>query len=307
MKNTIALLLLFLLSTSIFAQNQADSLLVVLATKKQDTSFVNLSNQLVKQLTETQTDKAIEIAQKGVEVAQKLDYQQGIAQLKIGLGWVYYRKGYIEKAFAISQEALQLIEKIGDNSLKAAVLINIGAIYNEQERYELSLDYFEKALAIEKSQKNYKSMGRCLNNLAFTAFKAKNYKLAQNYIEKSIAHNQEHKNEYFTAFALRTQGDIWLEEQKSKEALAAWLKAAELGEKVQNNPFLISCLHRIAKAYIEQKDYILTQKYLDYAVQIAQKAQLRTEFRQIYQLQSACYEGQKSTQRHWRITKNISN
>ena len=291
----IAVLLgLTLIFNKAVAQNATDSLISVLAKLPSDTSFVNLSNKIAKELYDKDTEKALSYSQQALLLAQKLNYDFGIATAKINIGWIYYRKGEIGKAFEQSSAALVIIEKLGNDILRAEVLTNIAAIYNEQEKYNLSIDYFNRALLINQKLENSQGIGRCLNNLGYTSFKLKNYTIAKEFVDKSIIHNQKIGNKYYLGFAIRTKGDILYAQKIYDEALQNWEKAIKIAQEIKNNVFWTTCLNRIARANIDKKEFSNALVVLNQAIEIAQKFGFRSDLRQSYQLIAQAYNGLKA-------------
>ncbi|SFF29473.1 tetratricopeptide repeat-containing sensor histidine kinase [Thermoflexibacter ruber] len=282
---------IFLFSSTLsYGRSETDSLLNALASIPKDTAFVNLTNKTIKEIFESNPTKALSLASDALEVAKKIGYEQGYANLQASLGWLYYRQGDIDKAFTISQEALNLLDKIGSIQTKAEVLNNIAAIYNEQEKYKLSLEYFEKALAIQISENNLSGIVRCYNNLAFTSLKAKDYALAQGYIEKALEANKNLGNQYYAGFAYRNQGDLWYAQKKYKEAIEAWRTALDLGKETNSRALIVACLNRISNAYIDQEDFVQAQVALSESIKTAEVFRLRSELRQAYQLMAKVAE-----------------
>lgn len=277
-------------SAQSYGRSETDSLLNALANIPKDTAFINLTNKVIKQIFESNPTQALSLASDALEVAKKIGYQQGYANLQASLGWLYYRQGDIDKAFTISQEALNLLDKIGSIQSKAEVLNNIAAIYNEQGKYKLSLEYFEKALAIQISENNLLGIVRCYNNLAFTSLKAKDYALAQTYIGKALEANKSLGNQYYTGFAYRNQGDLWYAQQKYKQAIEAWRTALAIAKETNSRALVVACLNRVANAYIDQEDFVQAQVALSESIKMAETFRLRSELRQAYQLMAKVAE-----------------
>lgn len=282
---------IFLFSSILsYGRSKTDSLLNALANIPKDTAFVNLTNKTIKEIFESNPTKALSLASDALEIAKKIGYEQGYANLQASLGWLYYRQGDMDKAFTVSQEALNLLDRIGSIQTKAEVLNNIAAIYNEQAKYKLSLEYFEKALAIQIAENNLSGIVRCYNNLAFTSLKAKDYALAQSYIEKALEANKSLGNQYYAGFAYRNQGDLWYAQKKYKQAIEAWKTALDLGKETNSRALVVACLNRISNAYIDQEDFVQAQVALSESIKTAEVFRLRSELRQAYQLMAKVAE-----------------
>src|ERR1700755_825717 len=116
----------------------------------QDTATVDL---LIKQgFTSRMTDhdQTIRKAQQGLELAQKLNYVNGIAEAYRVLGLGEYYANHEAKAISYYLYALQNY-KISKNIIgQSQVYNNIGNLYQTSD-YDKSLEYLEKGLKIAQT------------------------------------------------------------------------------------------------------------------------------------------------------------
>src|SRR6476620_415837 len=116
--------------------NKVDSLESLVHSVPSDTTKVWLLKQLVEVLREKDNNRANTYAQEANDLAQLLNYKNGLAHAQENLGWILYRKGDFSKSLSVSTNALKLCEEIGDKRGIAQCLVNIAAIHYEQKRYD---------------------------------------------------------------------------------------------------------------------------------------------------------------------------
>ncbi len=283
---------LFCTSPMVFAQKtMLDSVLRVVSAVS-DTAKVNHLNEFAAKMQETNADIALDASKTADSIAVACAYAEGEIKAKIRTGWLYYRKSYPEKAFEISKKALVLAEKINNFAFLAEIHTNIAAIYNETGDFDASLQYFQKALELNEKINNLKGIGRCLNNLAFTASKKKDFKAATEFVSRSLQHNAKIGEDYYLAFAYRTQGDIFLAEQKNESAEKSWLSAHQTATKINNFSLMVSCLNRLGNLQLQKNNTKKAEEYLQKAQTIAQKFGYRSDLRQTFEMLSKTYKEQ---------------
>ena len=290
MNFSVILLLIAALFVSFSTFGQTDSLRLEAEKLKSDTAKVNFFTDYAAKAVESNAQAALIAANWADSLALLSGYMQGEIKAKIKIGWILYRKGDPEKAFDVSKKALILAEKSKNEDAQAEVFTNIAAIYNETGQFERSLEHFKKALEINLKIKNNKGIGRCLNNLAFTASKMKDFITAQEYVLRSIEHNKNIGNDYYLAFAYRTQGDIFLAKEQLLNAENAWKKAYKTAQKIENYSLAVSCLNRLGNASLLNKNSASALNSLHDAEKIALKFGYRSDLRQSYLMLSNAYK-----------------
>ena len=111
---------------------------------------------------ESNYGKALEAYFQALDVYQQYGYQQGIAEILKGVGWVYLRQGKFKSAIQASQRALVLARKEQSIKLMGEILGNLGRMYNLQGNYQLSLEASQEALLLARQLGNKQSEGTTL-------------------------------------------------------------------------------------------------------------------------------------------------
>ncbi len=102
---------------------------------KEDTSRVNLLNNLAFRLYPIDYDKTYTYAKEAVELSNNLGFIKGKARALHLIGIYYHCQSKFPEAIDFYQKSLKIKNEIGDRKGKASSLNNIGIIYESQGNY----------------------------------------------------------------------------------------------------------------------------------------------------------------------------
>jgi two-component system sensor histidine kinase/response regulator len=294
----IILFTLVLLPAVSFSQKrEIDSLESLVRSVPSDTTKVWLLNKLVNALREKDNNKALVFAQQSHDLAELLNYKNGLSHALENLGWIYYRKGDFSKSLDISTRALKLSEELMDQASIARCLINVAAIHYEQKQYRQAIDHFKKAYRISEKVGDKQTMARSMNNTAYAFVQLNELDSAFTECQKALALSKASEDLYMIAFAHRTLGDIFIARNNMKEALLH-LKACYALANKHNNMFIhTSVLHRIANVYFITEKYDQAIEQLTLNIQTAEKLGFKDELERAYGLISKVYYRKKDLER----------
>lgn len=269
--------------------NKVDSLESLVRFVPADTNKVWLLNQLVESLREKDNNKAYTYAQQASDLAELLNYKNGLALSLENLGWILYRKGDFSKSLAVSTNALKLNEEIHDTNGVARCLINLAAIHYEQKHFNNAIRYFKDAYTIASQVNDLRTMARCYNNIAYTFKGLEQLDSAEVFAKKAFQLSTDAKDQYMGAFALRTLGDVELGGKRTQAALKNYFTCYEIAIKLNNTFLKSSVLHRIAKSYNDLKKYDEALNYLHENISIANEFGFKDELERAYKLMAEVY------------------
>jgi two-component system, NtrC family, sensor kinase len=132
-------------------------------------------------------NSAFEMCTKAMNLAEKLDYDAGVARSKLNHGIYYFAKSpsNIEKAMQYSLDALEWYEN--DNNILGTSFAQytLGMIHWSMGNYETGLKYVYTALEAAEKYEVDDSLGWIYNSLGNFSIDMKNYDEALSYYEKS--------------------------------------------------------------------------------------------------------------------------
>ena len=122
-------------------QNKIDSLQQLLAIAKEDTTQVNLLNQVSRSFFSSNTDSALIYADRAKEFSQKIGYVKGEVRSLTHIGSIMIMTGNFSKALEIGLEALTKSEASGDERLIAISYHILNGVYSEQGDLKRAMPY----------------------------------------------------------------------------------------------------------------------------------------------------------------------
>jgi len=233
MKHTLihplAALLLTILSLPALSQKTGqpliDSLEKELPALKEDTGKVLALARLSDAWHPVNIQKAFAPAHEGLQLAEKLHWQQGIANLYTRLGLYTSDTGnntlareYFERSYAINTQ-------LGSKANQAKLLINIGRSYLFEANYTKAADYYFKALPIAESLHDEEVTALVCSNMTSCFFNQKDLKKTAEYAEMTVQHAARTDNPTLMIRALEFWGIAKIE-LKDTAAGEAFLDSA---------------------------------------------------------------------------------
>ena len=276
-------LILFSATSLAFAQD-IDSLMVALEPMPAGEARVDMLNQITTKLRERNVYTAVKYGTEARSLAQKLDYDKGLAVALENLGWIYYRRGIYSNAFELSQQALDINKQRGDSAAVARCLNNVGAISYEKGQYAEAINHFSNGYRMSERMGDEETVVRSLNNVAFSYLSLKNLDSARFYANKALENSHINRQGYMPAFSYRILGDIAVEKGDLQEALKQYTEAVRISEETDNYFIMASTLHRIGRVYTKQKNYTRALDVLNRNVKIAKENGYADELERTYKL-----------------------
>jgi two-component system, sensor histidine kinase and response regulator len=270
-------------------QNRVDSLESLVKILPSDTTKVWMLNELVAAVRDKDNLNAFQYAQQAVDLAELLNYKNGLAVSLENLGWILYRKGDFSKSLETSTRALKITREIKDQTGVARCLINIAAIHYEQKQFHNAIRYFKEAYANANELDDVQTMARCYNNIAYTFKGLEQLDSAEYFANAAMAISKKLTDPYMSGFAMRTLGDVDMGRKQTQEALKKYFACYEIALKVDNTFLKSSVLHRIANCYARLKQYDEALNYLNDNVVITKKFGFKDELERAYKLMSEIY------------------
>lgn len=160
MKKTIStsLTLLYALAHIFYSQKNEqvyiDSLLHEIQLAKSDTQKVYLYNRILLTYVNFKNAEGLKYEQPALELAEKKNWDAGIAKVKGSTGRIYWQMGNFKEALKRHNQALSIYEQLKDSNNIARMLAYIGQDYADDGKFQQSLGYFSKALKIYQSNGN---------------------------------------------------------------------------------------------------------------------------------------------------------
>jgi len=277
----ILFLTLFLASYTAFSQQQQFT---------KDSLQVEKLNAYANKIGKSDPTKTINTAKASLRLAEKINFEVGMAEAYRMMGNGYAGLGDDDVALSKFLLALNLFKKHNNLYGEAMAYNNIGNQYRFYDRKK-ALEFYGKCLKIAKRKKFEEIIAGCSINIASILIKEEKHTQALEYLNKSYSYFKMKKDSVTLALILNTQGFLFASLKKYNEAKVALNKCKELSlEKKLYLRIANSDLY-LADIYINERNYSLAEKNLTEGLEIARKIRskkLESDFlKEFYYLEKA--------------------
>ncbi len=147
------------MSLKVTGQNSKyDSLINLLGRIKEDTSKVNILQQLFEETKRNKIDTAYLYARMGLAISSKIEYKKGIAEASLSMGYIYYYKNNYAAALKYYLTAYDLFEQLQDSPGMINSSLTIGKIHRIEKNYPKALEYTQNAISLAEKAENKDEM-----------------------------------------------------------------------------------------------------------------------------------------------------
>jgi two-component system, NarL family, sensor kinase len=271
MKTLLLSISVLLLSFLCTAQDSAkiNQLLKQLKVETTDTGRVMRLNDLFMQHRDFDSAKAMDFANQGLALSEKIKFDKGQSLLLINKGVFLNLNGENEKAVETINQSLAIRKRTDDFSGQGSCLRAIGTISFDKNDYQKALEwYVQSAEAFEKAKDEkglsgaYIWMGNVFND------GLKNYPKAVEYFSKSIAISKALKDTPMIGYNLNNLGQANFFQKNYTEALRFYFESKSLKERIGDKRGIGNAFNNISSIYNDQGEYAKALPYNDSSLAI---------------------------------------
>ncbi|MEN8228577.1 MAG: tetratricopeptide repeat protein [Bacteroidota bacterium] len=290
-------LLLFILSAGIFtyAQNaQIDSLKAVLGNLKEDTSRVNMLNDMAAIVFRTSPEEAITYSSDAKNIAGQIDFQKGLAAAYKNIGLGYYMQGNYTEALKNWEPALEIYQLLGDEQHIANIVNNLGSIFYTSGNNVQAIEYFLRALkTAEKLNDSIRIATLLLNIGNVYSEQPATLDTALNYYRQALSMGESIGYLDLLGVGSINVGELYFKKEAYDSALFYIEKSLAL---VESNIDIAASLNFLGRIYAEKGDYQTAINYQQDALNMAMKENAQLEIARILLGLASTYKKQGNSQ-----------
>ena len=255
--------LIILISTifNSFSQPIADSLLQLIQKEREDTSKVNLYAELSSVYLQSNRDSALLMANQGLFLARKSNYQNGLGNIFIALGHIEVVQNNMFEAMDYYLKASEAFKICSNEPSLAVAYLVLGNVFYELGNYPSSRDYFQKGLVIAEEKELIQVLPDFYNNLGELNVKFHDYDAAIQSYNKGLIMRQEAKNNSGAAYILVNLGRTYTILADYDKAYSYLKEAHLLYGKLPHNEGLFNVYDGYAAIERKKGNYV---KAIDY-------------------------------------------
>lgn len=241
-----------------------DSLLAALSKSREDSAKVNLMNRISQAYQKTDSVKGMAYAEKALQLAEKLNWREGISKAHYRIATQYKTNFNYGKALYYYRKSLS---ETKDKRLMSKVYTNLGNIMMYESRYSQALDNYHRALKIDESLGDRNGIANMTMNIGSVYYSIKDYKKSIAYFNKSLA--QKTTEPVFNAMLLRNIAAAYNMTGQTKKALDYFEKSLGLYESFGDREAQSSLLSDIALTHYDLEDYDKAIRYSKRSLEMA--------------------------------------
>lgn len=265
-KTILTLLLIFLQGLGNAQNSQTDSLKNILANAKEDTNKVNTLLLLSK---EALPEDAMSYSVHAKDLAEKLNYQRGVASALKSLGFIYFGEGRYKEVLSYWNQSLHVFESIGDEIGVSNMLNNLGSVYFNQGEDVGALEYYLKSLKVAEKTGDKLRITTALQNIGAVYFnKPSTRDKALQYYLKAMPISEQLKNNDAIGTIAANIGEIYVDKNEDSLALYYLNKSLKAFGNSEDVPYTLNI---IGKLYRNNGNFSKAIEYHQKALAIAQK------------------------------------
>lgn len=275
---------LFLACHFTFSQTRkADSLSNALqAHPQEDTTRVNVLNQLAFESQFHTPAKAISYGLEGRDLAQRLNYGKGEALANRFLGLAFWVQSDYATALDFFLKGLRIADSLKLIQMQADLNGNIGLVYNGMGDYQKALKYFNSSILQQRQLKNLRREVVMLNNKGDCYRYLNKHDSALIYYHESLQLGEPMK--YLVETNKRNIGNVLEAMGKPNEAIIYYLEAKAIGDRYNDLREKSQIRKSLASFYLSQNNFEAAQTEALGALEIAKKGNYRSIIRDCYEM-----------------------
>lgn len=214
-----------------------------------------LLSQLADKYLLTNTDSAILIGNRALEIAHELNDNRLIVESVLRLSDAYQNSALYELGIALIYNTLEEPSIANNQGFKANLLLELGDLNTESVQYDEAISLILEAISIYRNLGLENKVARCQNRLAENYYRKHNYFVAISYADSSIQLSERYQIKPLLATNFEILGAIHNNLAEYDKALEYLNKSLEITKTLNKKPDITNILNNIALCYYDQGDY----------------------------------------------------
>lgn len=236
----------------VFAQANADSLLRVLKTAKEDTNKANILNELSAVYFQTDPEKSKQYGKQVLELSTKLQWDRGILRGNNLVGRCNAVQNNLPEALKYFQNALVIARKIKSARYEGMMLSSISAVYASNNDYDKALDYALQAKKVNEAG-GIKYMSNLMINIGFLYIRQSKFDEAQAAYEEALRNEKQYGTEETKgelASIYLNIGGVYIRKGLLPQALESYTLAANMLKALGHDSHLTYAYANLGEVYL---------------------------------------------------------
>lgn len=254
-------------------------------------------NQLGYIFQHSNPSQAEQYLKQALLLAQKLNFQDGMATSYRILGVVESLRNDYEEALKNFLAALEIVKDLDDKQNLAEAYNHLGLIYKYLNQYEKSLSYLQAALSIYQKLEHKRGISDSYINLGLIYQHLQQPEKAFAYHQQALIYFDEINDQHGIALCYNNIGICLDSQKKYDQALTYHFQALHIRKEHHDIYGLISSYINIGEVQIKIGQYDLAVDHLQKGVELSQEMGIKQWEMNAYQQLAKLYEIQQNYQK----------
>ncbi len=224
--------------------------------------IINSKSQLGRCfLTKAKLNEALKVYQEALDIAIKHDFKSKQAAIYNMIGTILNRIPDYDLAIEKINNAIELNSMLKDTIGLGSSLTNLGVSYSRKGSYDKSLEAYFDAVKYLESQNDIGSASNAYTNIGKNYKQLKEYDRALEYYERALKIKLDLENEQGAGRVYNNMGTTCIELGEYDRALEYYFKALELHKKTKYTNSEGIALINIGEAYMKKQSFAQALDY----------------------------------------------
>lgn len=222
-------------------------------------------------ISQSSFDDAMAQYEKGVSLAEKIDFKEGRAMALMGLGNAYALKGDHNRALEYYDENVKDASYRNDQNMLAKVYNNIARVYVKTNDYTKAMEFYTLSSTKHRELGNTLEYAKALGNIGLVLRMLENYKSAENYLIQSDSLFKKLNFQPGRVFILQNLAVIYKNTGKLDEAIVINDEALKTYERMGNLDMVAEVHYNMGNIFWEKENFQEAVNNYQKALEVAEQ------------------------------------
>ena len=220
-----------------------------------DSSYINLLNNLGKELRFYKPDSLFSISKEAFANSKAAEFSKGEIESLMNIGDYYSDKGMHKKGVLNYLKAQSIAEELDNTSYILDTYNSLAGEYEYQGEYAKALKEYLKAMEVAESSKNDKMLSILNENIALLYASQKDYDQALRHFKTVKKINERIGEDLFAAHSLSNMASVYIDLNNVEYAMFNINASISIFEKYEVMDWLAYAYEVKGKVYLKQDKY----------------------------------------------------